>query len=76
MDFWYTFGITIKQTVLINEINFEPEEDSTRVRLSDSQKSKLQKVVDFFPSFENEGLGLTNLIEHNIDTSNAKPIKQ
>lgn len=76
MDFWYTFGISIKQTVLINEINFEPEEDSTRVRLSDSQKLKLQKVIDFFPSFENEGLGLTNLIEHNIDTSNAKPIKQ
>lgn len=75
MDFWYTFGISIKQTVLINEINFEPE-DSTRVRLSDSQKLKLQKVIDFFPSFVNEGLGLTNLIEHNIDTSNAKPIKQ
>jgi len=44
--------------------------------LSDSQKLKLQKVIDFFPSFENEGLGLTNLIEHNIDTSNVKPIKQ
>jgi len=41
-----------------------------------AQKSKLQKVIDCFPSFGIKGIGLTRWIEDNIDTSTAKPIKQ
>jgi len=42
----------------------------------DAQKSKLQKEIDFFPSYGSEGIGLIRLIEVSIDTSTAKPIKQ
>lgn len=74
MDFWKTFGISIIPSSSINEIS--NEEDSLKLELSASQKSKLQSVIEFFPSFEKDGLGMTSLIEHNIDTANAKPIKQ
>jgi len=43
---------------------------------SNVQNSKLQKVIDIFPSFESEGLCFTRLIKYNIDISTAKPIKQ
>jgi len=32
----------------------------------------MQKAFDSFPSFESEGLGLTRLIEHKIDTYLSK----
>jgi len=59
MDFWETFGISIQHPYLVNEIDCKPEDDSSHVCLSNARKSKLQKVIDFFPSFECEGLGLT-----------------
>jgi len=76
MDFWKTFGISIQHSILINEIDCSPVDDSSHICLSNAQKSKLKKVIDFFLSLESEGLGLTRLIEHNIDNSTAKPIKQ
>jgi len=76
MDFCETFGIFIQHSFSVNEIECKPEEETAHIYLSNAQKSKLKKVIDFYPSFECEGLGLTRLIEHNIDTSTAKPIKQ
>jgi len=76
MDFWETFGISIQHSFSVNEIECKPEGDPSHICLANALKSKLKKVIDLFPSFESEGLGLTRLIEHNIDTSTAKPIKQ
>jgi len=73
MDFWETFGISNQHSFSVNEIDWKPEDDSSHICLSSAQRSKLQKVIDLFPSFESEGLPLTRLIEH---TSTAKPIKQ
>lgn len=76
MDFWDKFGISINSAIKIDQITYEKSEDSPMMNLTASQKSKLQSVVDFFPSFDKEGLDLTKLIEHSIDTADAKPIKQ
>lgn len=76
MDFWDKFGISINSAIRIDQITYENSEDSPMLELTVSQKSKLQSVIDFFPSFDKEGLGLTRLIEHSIDTADAKPIKQ
>lgn len=50
--------------------------DSDFIELSAEQRRKLQAVVEMFPNSNKEGLGCTNLVEHNIDTGDAKPIKQ
>jgi len=76
MDFCETFDTFIQHSFSVNEIESKPEDDPAHIYLSNVQKSKLKKVIDFYPSFECEGIGLTRLIEHNIDTSTAKPIKQ
>jgi len=76
MDFWETFGISILHSFSVNEIDCKPGDDSSHICLSNAQRSKLLKVIDIFPSFEGEGLAFTRMIEHSIDTSTAKPIKQ
>ncbi|XP_059222573.1 uncharacterized protein LOC131996741 [Stomoxys calcitrans] len=63
---------------MINEI-FEVKNhssDSDFIILSDEKTRKLRAIVDMFPNSEKEGLGCTNFVEHNIDTGDAKPIKQ
>jgi len=52
------------------------EKESPNLELSSAEKCRLKSVIDFFPSFEGDGVGITTLIEHSIDTSNAKPMKQ
>lgn len=44
--------------------------------LNDSQKKQLNAVISLFPNFEKQGLGRTNLIKHEIDVGESKPIKQ
>lgn len=45
--------------------------------LSSSQTAELQRVIDLFSNIAPEDqLGLTTLIEHHIDTKDAKPISQ
>jgi len=39
--------------------------------LSEAERAKLMNVINFFPSFTQEGLGKTNLIEHSIDVGMA-----
>ena len=51
-------------------------EETAQLSLSPTQKQRLAATVAAFTSFEIEGLGLTTLIEHHIDTGSAKPIKQ
>lgn len=45
--------------------------------LSDLEKHKLNKIIDLYKSIDSSnGLGLTSVIEHTIDTGDAKPIRQ
>jgi len=44
--------------------------------LSDIQRNTLSEVVTKFPTFAVSGLGKTTLIFHEIDVSDAKPVKQ
>ncbi len=74
IDFWEIFGISVSLGSQVNELNFE--EDSSKLKLSSVDRSRLKGVIDFFPSFDRDGLGMTKLIEHSIDTGNTKPIKQ
>lgn len=45
------------------------------IDLTPEQKLHLDKVVLEFPSYEKLGLGCTDLLEHDIDTGDAVPIK-
>lgn len=73
-DFWEQFGLKISMQT-IGEISLV-ENDSDKLQLSMVQENKLNKVVAAFPDSEVEGLGCTTLINHHIDTGDARPIKQ
>jgi len=44
--------------------------------LTDDEQIRLNSVVKLFPSSVKLGLGKTNLLSHEIDVANAKPVKQ
>lgn len=73
MDFWKKFGISINT---MDDINSVETDESNSVPLTTKQALMLRAIVDSFPNSERDGLGCTNLLEHNIDTGNATPIKQ
>lgn len=75
MDFWKIFDIKISTKFSINEISTS-DQDPDYLPLISCQKLKLDSAVAAFPSSDIEGLGKTSLLEHVIDTGNAKPIKQ
>lgn len=76
----------VDQSVLsVSPSDFESDrKDSTIVNKSEEryfplcpiQRQQLETVISLFPNFEKQGLGRTNLIKHNIDVGNTKPIKQ
>lgn len=74
MDFWQVFGLTVTPEPNINELCSEVDSDT--LPLTSQQRGRIESVIAAFPSFEKEGLGSTTLIEHNIDTRTATPIKQ
>jgi len=45
-------------------------------KLDENQLRVLRDVIRKIPSYEKEGLGRTDLIEHSIDVGNAIPINQ
>lgn len=71
-DFWKEFGLNIS-TACIDTVDVEHPD---RIALDNEQSRRLKAVIDIFPNSEIEGLGCTDLIEHQIDTGDAKPIKQ
>lgn len=74
MDFWESFNI--RPVICENEEMLAITEGGT-VDLTEEQKTKLAEVVSTFKyPEENEPLGRTNVLEHRIDTGDAKPIKQ
>lgn len=59
----------------VQEISTE-EIKGDNILLTPLQRSQLDAVIALFPSSEKEGLGKTNIVEHIIDTGNARPIKR
>lgn len=77
IDFVRKFNILNIDTSLgqIIEINMSEEENCHS--LTPAMRRQLDNTVRLFPSFENEGLGKTLLLEHNIELLlDAKPVKQ
>jgi len=79
IDFWRLFDLlpkclNISELESVTESNGKVETDQHD--LSEAERAKLINVISCFPSFTQEGLGKTNLIEHSIDVGMAKPIKQ
>ncbi|XP_059221616.1 uncharacterized protein LOC131996179 [Stomoxys calcitrans] len=78
IDFWKRYNISISAQGANSEIG--PENDKAeienRIELSDIQRKKLEAVIELFPNSDRDGLGRTTLVRHEIDTGDAKPIRQ
>lgn len=78
IDFFSAFEIG-KDLFNLEEVSLlksQDTEDPERHTLTEEQQLILDKVVIQFPCFTKQGLGKTHLVEHNIDTGNAEPVKQ
>lgn len=73
-DFWKEFNI--RPEVWVEMIHTDQIMSEVEHELTDSQKEDLLTVVAKFPAAVDGYLGKTHLIEHNIDTGDAYPIKQ
>lgn len=74
VDFWKAFGLLPLR--FVEEINSPPEAKSDKHALTLGQQKKLEDIIELFPSSAVEGLGMTPLLKHAIDTGDALPIKQ
>lgn len=79
VNFWRDFALApdiIPPLPLnISELSSDLDSVSNFHELSPKEKLVLEKTILEFPSFEIIGLGCTDLLEHNIDTGDATPIK-
>lgn len=74
MDFWELFNV---KPVICNQVNSLNLVDIQQSDLSEIDKERLQKVIDLFPILKpGEPLPRTSVFTHEIDTGDAKPIKQ
>lgn len=74
VDFWYSFNLLpLKNEEVITE---STTKDANRHAVSSEDEQKLQIIMKRFPSSAAEGLGKTSLLKHDIDTGDARPIKQ
>lgn len=73
-DFFKAFGLAkdLYNETDLNEISLP----SNSHILPDIQKKELFEIINTFPSFKTKGLGKTDLLSHDIDTGDAKPICQ
>lgn len=73
MDFWRMFNLL--PPALFSSTVYDPptiSDISDRRPLSGEQETKLQQLINVFPSFAKEGLGRTSVLCHVIDTGDAK----
>lgn len=77
IDFWRSFGIVPMSVDGLSGDLVEIDDDvSVTHCLTSEQQRSIDLVKQLFPNFAVEGLGRTNLIKHQIDVGDAKPIKQ
>ena len=73
-DFFKLYGL---DRFLVSELNVDDEIDDPKMHdLKPEQRSRLNRVIDMFPSSLKLGLGKTHLLEHNINTGDSHPIKR
>lgn len=75
MDFWCSFQIKPSIINTIEEIE-KTIQVSVDHSLNQEQAKKLQKVLKLMPFSTDSILSKTHLVSHNINTGDAKPIKQ
>lgn len=73
MDFWSAFDVV---PAIACEVSFGYDSDPKQHILTPEQQKQLAEAVKEIPSFNEIGLGRTNLLEHDIDVGEAKPVKQ
>lgn len=79
VDFWMQFDLLPQ----LDEINTaEPSSDNDPPdppdmhTLNTDERSRLDAIIQLFPSSDKEGLGKTTLLKHHIDVGDARPTKQ
>ncbi|KAL7725208.1 hypothetical protein ACLKA6_017526 [Drosophila palustris] len=79
IDFWKTFqlvpGLISAIDPPISTVESPPDNEES-FPLTQIQKKRLDGVICLFPSYEEQGLGRTPLLRHDIDIGDSKPIKQ
>lgn len=73
VDFWKKFKIAPQ---IISEITTPERTDPNMHQLTTQQTDQLNEIIAQFPSYEKQGLGLTNITEHDIETGDAIPVRQ
>lgn len=73
MDFWNSFNI---QPQIIGSLQSTNNQNPDEHVLNDHQLMELQSILKDFPFSKENEIGCTKLIKHNIDTQEARPIKQ
>lgn len=77
INFWKAYNIAphLISEMSLPDISFDNFASEMR-ELSEEDLCKLKTTISMFPSYAKLGLGRTTLEEHEIDTGDAKPIKQ
>ncbi|XP_065369018.1 uncharacterized protein LOC135961445 [Calliphora vicina] len=60
----------------VNKEKSEQKSDEISYPLTAIQQQQLDLIIALFPNFDQQGLGRTKLIKHEIDVGESKPIKQ
>lgn len=80
VDFWKKFGIQVSVSCIdspqASELSIEDVEVTTEHLLTPEKLKNLEQVIKKFKTTEKEGLGRTHVLEHFIETGDAKPINQ
>ena len=74
INFWKLFSLAPN---IIGELNDSGSNEPTQhPKLNSDQNDRLLSTVKLFPSFSKLGLGKTNILAHEIDVGENRPIKQ
>lgn len=75
MDFWTTFGI---KPVIVNDLSqIDLLHEKEKIILSEEQTHEINQIISTFHiATPNQPLGRTNVLQHEINTGDAKPIRQ
>lgn len=76
MDFWRLFNIVPQVMAMETEEEGYLSPVANSHNLSSMETETLQRAIDEFLFSATDRIGLTTLVEHSIDTGDAKPIRQ
>lgn len=77
IDFWHAFNIKPQivdlECAAVEKTDLVPKNDY-QISLTNDELTRLNDVISKFPASNENYIGLTKVIEHSIDTGNAKPV--